>query len=196
MRLAISYFLPDVKVLYTPSSHVDKFCYIKKADRGEKYLIQFRPMTTQAEAEQVMQMMAGLYQEDPASHQPDRAHFEKTITLFLQNPSRGVCYLFTSDDPADIHSAGMPAVLGYALVVPYWSNEFGGDLVFIDELFVSPQARGRGIARGFIQELIAKQNQHAAALALEVTPQNSRARKLYESMGFETRKNSVMIRRW
>ncbi len=29
-------------------------------------------------------------------------------------------------------------LVGYAILIPYWSNEFGGNLLFIDELFVSP----------------------------------------------------------
>jgi hypothetical protein len=30
---------------------------------------------------------------------------------------------------------------GYALLIPYWSNELGGTLLYVDEIFVIPEAR-------------------------------------------------------
>ena len=32
-------------------------------------------------------------------------------------------------------------IRGYAIVIPFWSNEVGGNVLFIDELFVKPPAR-------------------------------------------------------
>ena len=84
---------------------------------------------------------------------------------------------------------------GYALLIPYWSNEFGGTLLFIDELFVIAQARSRGIARQFFAFLAASRPFRAVALALEVDPTNERAKNLYESIGFECRPYSTLTYR-
>ena len=84
---------------------------------------------------------------------------------------------------------------GYALLIPYWSNEFGVTLLFIDELFVIAQARSRGIARQFFAFLAASRPFRAVALALEVDPTNERAKNLYESIGFERRPYSTLTYR-
>ena len=87
------------------------------------------------------------------------------------------------------------AVAGYALLIPYWSNEFGGIVVLLDELLVEQQFRGQGIGRAFLRFLDEHRPFEAVALALEVSPKNAGARALYESMGFEERKFRMMTRR-
>jgi hypothetical protein len=47
-------------------------------------------------------------------------------------------------------------LLGYALLIPYWSNEFGGVLLFVDELFVLREVRNRGIGHSFFRFLTPK----------------------------------------
>ena len=85
-------------------------------------------------------------------------------------------------------------VCGYALLIPYWSNEFGGTLLFVDELFVDEAHRGQGIARSFLTFLAGDRPYRAVALALEVSPRNERARALYESLGFHQRHHEMMTR--
>jgi GNAT superfamily N-acetyltransferase len=84
---------------------------------------------------------------------------------------------------------------GYALLIPYWSNEFGGMILVVDELLVERPLRGQGIARSFFAFIEHDRPFDAVALALEVTPENAPARKLYTSMGFAERHPRMMTRR-
>jgi ribosomal protein S18 acetylase RimI-like enzyme len=84
-------------------------------------------------------------------------------------------------------------LLGYALLIPYWSNEFGGVLLFVDELFVLREVRNRGIGHSFFRFLTPDRPFDAVALGLEVSPHNAKARRLYESLGFKPRKTSVLV---
>ena len=34
-------------------------------------------------------------------------------------------------------------IIGYALLINYWSNEYGGDIVYVDELFVKESYRSK-----------------------------------------------------
>jgi ribosomal protein S18 acetylase RimI-like enzyme len=79
------------------------------------------------------------------------------------------------------------SVLGYVALCFGYSIEFGGRDAFIDEIYVAPSHRGRGIGRTVLERLDA----HAAALGvralhLEVDHHNPAAR-LYERVGFRSR---------
>jgi GNAT superfamily N-acetyltransferase len=37
-------------------------------------------------------------------------------------------------------------VVGYALLMSFWSNEYGGELCNVDELYVQPAQHGRGLS--------------------------------------------------
>jgi GNAT superfamily N-acetyltransferase len=148
-------------------------------------MITFSPICDAFHGPAVSEMMRGLYQEDPASHPVDEAHFQRTIAHLLAHPEAGQIVLFMDGKT--------PA--GYAVLISYWSNEFGGNLLFIDELFVSQSHRGKGIAKQFFGYLEQNPPAGTVALALEVTPANAKARGLYESLGFAKRKNDVLIKR-
>lgn len=71
---------------------------------------------------------------------------------------------------------------GYALVAYYLSQEYGGKVAFFDELYIKPEYRGRGIAKEVFAFV---ESSGAVACRLEVEPTNTRAIKLYKSMGYE-----------
>ena len=143
--------------------------------------LEFTTMTEAGRAEEVLAMMRALYAEDAPAGECDAARFPRTIERLLADPSRGRIVLFVEEQ----------SLRGYALLIPFWSNEFGGTLLFVDEIFVVPEARCRGIGRAFFDFLFAQKPFDAISVALEVTPRNTRARKFYESIGFKIRNNSI-----
>jgi len=147
--------------------------------------LSFATMTDHDHSGDVVRMMRELYETDAPDLGVDFAKFPATIERLLGEPSRGRIVLAMSDG----------AVAGYALLIPYWSNEFGGIVVLLDELLVEQQFRGQGIGRAFLRFLDEHRPFEAVALALEVSPKNAAARALYESMGFEERKFRMMTRR-
>ena len=147
--------------------------------------VSFVTMTDREHADQVLRMMRELYATDAPDLHVDPSRFPATIERLLAEPSRGRVVLGMLDG----------AVVGYALLIPYWSNEFGGIVVLLDELLVEQRFRGRGIARAFLRFLDEHRPFEAVAIALEVSPANARARALYEGMGFAERKLRMMTRR-
>ncbi len=144
--------------------------------------IHFRPMTTLTHEAAVLRMMESLYTEDHAASPINTALFPQTLRTLIANPDRGRIVLFED----------ATTICGYALLIPYWSNEFGGTLVFIDELFVRAESRGQGLATRFIEAIKRERPFDAVAILLEVSETNHRARKLYESLGFAPRSNAMM----
>ena len=80
------------------------------------------------------------------------------------------------------------SLVGYVAVCLGFSLEFGGRDAFVDELYLEPRARGRGIGR-HVLETIAEAMQRAGirALHLEVDRGNLRAQRLYAGAGFARR---------
>ncbi|VTR97635.1 GNAT family N-acetyltransferase [Tuwongella immobilis] len=148
--------------------------------------IEYRIMTTADRhwSPNVCSMMAGLYAEDPPSSPAPIDRFPVTIETLLTQPHLGTIVLIWEELP-----------IGYALLIPYWSNEFGGIILMIDELYIEAPHRGRGIGRGFFEWLTVNRRVDHVALMLEVSPRNHAARRLYESLGFTERSNRLLIRR-
>ena len=143
-------------------------------------------MTDGHRAKEVVTMMRALYSEDEPAIVPDHRRFPLTIEFLHQEPSRGRIILFTEE----------ASICGYSLLIPYWSNEFGGTLLFVDEIFVIPGSRSRGIAHRFFNFLDRERPFHAVAVALEVNPANERALRLYESLGFSHRRALMLTCRF
>jgi ribosomal protein S18 acetylase RimI-like enzyme len=151
--------------------------------RSNKPAVTLHVMHDRRDFADVAGMMRRLYEEDPAQHSINPRSFARTLGFLLANPSRGSVILLKK----------RRLLVGYALLIPFWSNEFGGTLLFIDELFVLPEYRGQGIATRFFSRLKRRPPFNAIALALEVTRANRRARKLYRSLGFTPRSNQILI---
>lgn len=67
-------------------------------------------------------------------------------------------------------------------------------MVFVDELFVAPAARGRGVGTAFLAAVARDRPFGAVAVALDVSPANGRARRLYDRLGFRPAANATLVR--
>lgn len=133
-------------------------------------------------------MIMGLYAEDPAPAPVTPQQIGRTLDELAARPLRGRVVVWDS--------GGGPE--GYALLCSFWSNELGGEVCIIDELFVQRTERGKGAATALVQGLVIGSwpwFRDAVAVELEVTPGNARARALYERLGFAAYKNALMRRR-
>ena len=72
---------------------------------------------------------------------------------------------------------------GFALLSKTYSQEAGGYSVTIEEIYIDPEHRGRGLATEFFEYL--KQQKEIMRLRIEVEDYNEGAKRLYERMGFE-----------
>jgi GNAT superfamily N-acetyltransferase len=145
---------------------------------------------TPADEPALRRMMHALYVEDPSTVAMTDAKIERTLAALARDPVRGIVVVLDHADPT---RDGAPA--GYALLCSFWSNELGGEVCILDELYVAAAARGRGAATSLVAGLLARTApwfRDAVAVELEVTPTNARARALYERLGFAPLKNAVM----
>jgi GNAT superfamily N-acetyltransferase len=156
----------------------DEFCV--------EHAAEFSPwrLATELDFDRIVEMNERLNIEDPSETSPfDGAMMQRTLAEFIANPIRGaVAVLEMKNEPC-----------GYALLVSFWSNEFGGEICAIDELYVEPEFRGRGFATQFIQRLARGNSpiwpRRTAMITVEAHRTNPRAKALYERLGFELSPN-------
>lgn len=86
------------------------------------------------------------------------------------------------------------APIGYIIVSFGWSLEFGGLDGFVDELFIRPGVRKRGIATEVLAALPrALAGAGLKALHLEVDTKNLAAQRLYKRAGFKLRDHNHLM---
>jgi ribosomal protein S18 acetylase RimI-like enzyme len=87
------------------------------------------------------------------------------------------------------------AIVGYAIVIYHWSNEYGGDIAFVDELFVKPGWRGKGIGSSVLEHIAAAKTRVFKGVQLEVHPANEKAPAFYRSQGYSSLKNRSLFKK-
>jgi ribosomal protein S18 acetylase RimI-like enzyme/catechol 2,3-dioxygenase-like lactoylglutathione lyase family enzyme len=86
-------------------------------------------------------------------------------------------------------------VVGVALLSFLWTLEHGGASAWLDELYVEPAARARGVGRALAEAAIAAaEAADCIALDLEVEPGHDAAVRLYERLGFRRHERARWMR--
>ena len=136
-----------------------------------------------SDRENFLEMQKGFYSSDAVAENVDFKNFEKTFDLAL-NKSPLVRILMIEDD-------GNP--IGYGILAFMHSNEFGGTLVLIEELYIDGLHRSKGYGSKFF-DFLEKEYIQAKQLRLEVRKDNERAIKLYHSMGYRILEYVQMVK--
>jgi GNAT superfamily N-acetyltransferase len=149
--------------------------------------INFR-ICTESDLEIVREYVISLYRKDPPEREITREmtaeKFDRTFWEFTNKPEKGRIVVFERDN----------LVVGYAIIVFYWSNEYGGDFIEVDELFVREDDRCKGIATTFFDWLEKTWHKKIVALSLQTTPANDRALTFYQRLGFKNSLNRHSIK--
>ncbi len=116
-------------------------------------------------------------------------HVEEGITLSAEARANGIKPLLEGIPHGAAYLIGPPrAPIGYIIVTFGWSVEFGGMDGFIDEIYIRPGVRGRGVASEVLLSLPrALAGGGVKALHLEVGTENTTAQRLYARAGFRLR---------
>ncbi len=122
----------------------------------------------------------------------DSEELTRAVRALVEIPVRGAVLLAKEREVARfvIPEGG---VVGVAVLAYTWTIEHGGPCAWLDELYVLPSLRDRGIGRALLlRALETARGDGARAVDLEVDVEHERAERLYEREGFE----SLPRRRW
>lgn len=118
--------------------------------------------------------MVRIFQTSPAVLHDAGEEVRKRVFRELMQPEHAYLQGFI------VEADGVTA--GYALLSKMYSTEVGGMCIWLEELYVKPEFRGYGAAKFFLNWM--KMFLPAARYRLEITAQNTDARRLYEKDGF------------
>jgi len=113
---------------------------------------------------------------------------EKTTTdnfvRFINNHHYGECFKIVFEQQ----------IAGYIILAKYFSFEFDGEILFLDELFVKPEFQGKSLGKKALEFVKNYSIENSFKIVLlEIENHNEKAKKLYEHYGFQNHKRSLMI---
>ena len=109
---------------------------------------------------------------------------ESVVRRLLADPTWGRVWLIYD---------GVDAA-GYIAICTGFSIEFRGNDAFVDELYIRPESRGRGLGAEALQRVQVEAKAFGIrALHLEVARSNAKARRLYANADFEAREDYMLM---
>ena len=122
--------------------------------------------------EEVLSMMRTFYASDAVWSNGSDEIFAADVNACLSDSPYLEGYVFEGDS----------VLQGYAMVAKSFSTEFGKPCMWLEDIYVAPEFRDRGIGSAFMSYI---QNKYPDAIfRLEVEPENERAVHVYEKCGF------------
>lgn len=122
--------------------------------------------------EDVLSMMRTFYASDAVWSNGSDEIFHADVDACLSESPYIEGYVFE----------GEGGLQGYAMVAKSFSTEFGKPCMWLEDIYVAPEFRDRGIGSAFMSYIQKKYPD--AIFRLEVEPENERAVHVYEKCGF------------
>jgi len=146
--------------------------------------VTFRPATKDDEAH-LLRMMRSLAEQEPGAYYFDEPAVRSVLRAFLADSKLGQAWILLEGT----------TLAGYLVLTLGYSFECHGQDAFVDELYVEPQYRRRGIGREamkFVEEEARKMG--VTALHLEVDHGNDPALELYRGSGYADHDRYLMTK--
>ena len=122
------------------------------------------------------------YHSPAVLHDIDASFHQRTFDELMRSDEYADCYIIEADG----------AAAGYALLAKTFSREAGGIVIWIEELYLRSAYQGQGLGSSFFHWI--EQQLPAARYRLEVEPENVRAARLYERLGYSVLPYRQMIK--
>lgn len=130
-------------------------------------------MMNPADFEPVLAMMKVFYASDALLIHPEESVLRKTLADAMGEDPFVEGFVFESQGQ----------LAGYGMVAKSYSSEAGGHCVWIEDIYILPQFRGKGLGTAFLK-FVQEQYPKAARIRLEAEPDNEKAMAVYRAAGF------------
>ncbi len=132
----------------------------------------------------VLEMMTVFYASDALIIHPSEECLRRTLTDCLAQGPYLEGYVFESEGQ----------LAGYGMLAKSYSTEAGGLCIWIEDIYVKPEHRGKGLGSGFLSFVDEKYGNSVARIRLEVEPDNENALGVYYRAGFDVLEYTQMVK--
>ncbi|MBQ8227901.1 MAG: GNAT family N-acetyltransferase [Clostridia bacterium] len=139
---------------------------------------------TPQDKELYMKFTDAFYHSEAVLHPVPDSHREAMWAELMRSDDYAECFFIDKD--------GIDA--GFLLMAYTFSQESGGKVAWVEEIFISPEFRGQGLGTEFFKFIKEKIEPTCSRIRLEVEEDNQRAKKLYESLGFKILPYQQMVK--
>ena len=139
---------------------------------------------TPEDKELYMKFTDAFYHSEAVLHPVPDSHREATWAELMRSSDYAECFFIDKD--------GVDA--GFLLMAYTFSQESGGKVAWVEEIFINPEFRGQGLGTEFFKFIKEEIEPTCSRIRLEVEEDNLRAKKLYESLGFQVLPYQQMVK--
>lgn len=140
-----------------------------------------RPITKE-DLEEYMQMAKEFYSMPCCDHVIDPSHFSNAFEYSLSDNPYTRLFMIECDGK----------IAGYSNISLTYSIEAGGNVVWLEEIYIKPEYRNKGLGSALFEYVY--KNYPAKRYRMEVTDSNQEAIKLYKKLGYEFLDYKQMIK--
>lgn len=131
-----------------------------------------------------LEMTQEMYHSNAVLHPIPAEYCEKTFEELMRSEQYAFGFLIEYQE--------RPA--GYALLAKTFSQEAGGMVIWIEEIYIRPEFRSKGLGKEFFAYLHENMDESVVRLRLETEFENTKAKKLYANLGFEELEYAQMVK--
>lgn len=124
--------------------------------------------------EKFIAMVKEFFSSEAVLHDIPTSHIEQTFKEVIADSPYAKAYIIEDNDET----------AGYGLLSLTYSNEAGGMVVWIEELYIMKQFRGKGLGNHFIDFINRAYCEQAKRIRLEIVHSNKSAERLYRRKGY------------
>ncbi len=129
-------------------------------------------------------MAEEFYHSDAVLAPIPRTFIERTVEEALRSDTYAEIFLLEYEGET----------AGYALIAKTFSQEAGGMVWWIEEVYIRELFRSKGLGREFFEYIENHKDEGVARLRLEVEEENIRAVSLYERLGYKVLDYMQMVK--
>jgi hypothetical protein len=130
----------------------------------------------------LVKLATSCYQEERRGDGVRPESIVATVRELDRHKIKGSVLVFEKDE----------CLVGYCILIPSWSNERGGTIISVDELYVTPGQRANGIEEDFIALLQKVAPQDCVGIRIELGRGGRKRADAYRKLGFRESSGPVM----
>lgn len=131
----------------------------------------------ESDREIFLSMMDEFYRTDAVTGQIPKENYTTTFEYILKDDPYVDGYMIEYNNET----------VGYCIFSITYSNEVGGYVVWLEELFIEEKHQGKGLGKNVMLEIDKLFEPEMNAFRLEISPQNKKLINFYGRFGYETR---------